>query len=202
MKHVCLGPLRGDKIASVDTQIAADVSALAQRSSSRIGVQAARSMQFSSLKTDDNFIFLGSLRSDPWVNLFSNQLDFQFVVYSDSIEESIRNVHPKPNEQTSYVQTAKGGATGQSFAIVAFLRNPDQDGQVLLMAGLNAEGTQAAGRLATDLPRLSTELRKCGIPSPGPLKHFELLLRVSMMASSPSEYDVLACHILPDTAAH
>jgi hypothetical protein len=110
-------------------------------------------------------------------------------------------MHPKPNEQPLYVQTAKGGATGQSFAIIAFVRNPDQDGQVLLLAGLNAEGTQAAGKLATDLPRLSTALQKCGISPLGPLKHFELLLRVKTMASSPSEFEMVACHILPGTSA-
>jgi len=42
------------------------------------------------------------------------------------------------------------------------------------------------------------ELRKCGISTSGPLEHFELLLHVKMMASSASEYDVVACHILPE----
>jgi hypothetical protein len=46
------------------------------------------------------------------------------------------------------------------------------------------------------------ELRKCGIPPSGPLKHFELLLHVKMMASSASEYDVAACHILAEPFAH
>jgi len=202
MKKVCLGPLRGDKAATVDTQIAINVEGLAQSSSRRIDEQGARSIQFSTLKTDDNFVFLGSMRSDPWVSLFNDQLDFRFVVPKGSIDEIFSNVHPKPNEQPFYAQTAKSGGTGESFAIIALVRNPDQDGQVLLLAGLNAEGTQAAGRLATDLPRLSTALQNCGIVPLGPLKHFEMLLRVRIMASSPSEFEVVACHILPDTPAH
>jgi hypothetical protein len=154
------------------------------------------------LKSDDNFIFLGSLRSDPWISLFNDQLDFRFVLSKDSKDEVIGNVRPKPNERPIYVQTAKGGATGQSFAIIAFVRNPSQDGQVLLLAGINGEGTQAAGKLATDRPRLSMALQECGIQPSGPLRHFEILLRVKMMASSASDYDVMACHILPGTTAY
>lgn len=194
------GSLRGDKAASVDVPIAVNIENLAQRSSKSIDVHTARNIQFSDLKTDDNFIFLGSSRSDPWISLFSDQLDFRFVVSRSSFDEVIRNVRPQPGEQLLFSQTAKGGSTGQSFAIIAFVRNPDQDGQVLLLAGLNAEGTRAAGKLVTDLPRLSKALQACGITSATPLRHFELLLRVKMMADTPSESDVIACHILPETS--
>jgi hypothetical protein len=201
VREICLNLLHGHRAALVDTQVAAEVAALAQSSSRKIQVQGARSLQFSNLKTDDNFIFLGSPRSDPWVSVFDDQLDFRFEIDKAGFE-SIRNVHPRPQEQIEYVPSGGGGATGQSFAIIAFVRNPDQNGQILLLAGANAEGTQSAGKLITDLPRLSMELLKCGIPTSGPLKHFELLLRVKMMASSASEYDVVACHILPEASAH
>jgi hypothetical protein len=197
VREICLKLLQGHRAALVDTQVAAEVAALAQSSSRKIQVQGARSLQFSNLKSDDNFIFLGSPRSDPWVSVFDDQLDFRFVIDNTGFE-SIRNVHPRPHEQIEYVPNGGGGATGQSFAIIAFIRNPDQNGQILLLAGANAEGTQSAGKLVTDLSRLSTELRKCGIPPSGPLVHFELLLHVKMMASSASEYDVVACHILPE----
>jgi len=201
VREICLKLLQGHRAALVDTQVAAEVAALAQSSSRKIEVQGARSLQFSNLKTDDNFIFLGSPRSDPWVSVFDEQLDFRFVIDNAGFE-SIRNVHPRPNEQSEYVPNGGGGATGQSFAIIAFIRNPDQNGQILLLAGANAEGTQSAGKLITDLSRLLMELRKCGISTSGPLEHFELLLHVKMMASSASEYDVVACHKLPEATAH
>jgi hypothetical protein len=65
--------------AALDSPIAAGIAALAQASSSRTDVRAARSIQLSDLKTDDNFIFLGSPRSDPWSALFDNELDFRFA---------------------------------------------------------------------------------------------------------------------------
>jgi hypothetical protein len=200
LKFICENMLRGDKAAAIDTRIAVNVAELAQTSARKIDVEGARFIQFSNLKTDDNFIFLGSPRTDPWFSLFNDQLDFRIVLDPASGEEIIRNFHPSPNEQQVYVPTAKGGATGVSYAVIAFLQNPDQNGQVLLLAGLNGEGTQATGKIVTDLPRLTATLKTCGISSSSPLKHFELLLSVKTMASSPSQFDVVACHTLEGSA--
>jgi len=185
--------------AAVDVPIAASIGALAQARASKIDVRAARSIQLSDLKTDDNFIFLGSPRSDPWSALFDNELDFTFAFDRATKQEIIRNSHPRPQELTTYVPTALGWATGQSFAIIALVPNPDQNGSVLLLAGANGEGTEAAGRLATDPGRLSPLLKKCGIEPSGPLQSFELLLHLNTMAGSPNNIDLVACHILPGT---
>jgi hypothetical protein len=200
--YFCRNILRGDNSARVDAPIVAKVAALAQSNSKSIDVRTARSIQITDLKSDNNFIFLGSPRSDPWFSLFSDQLDFRFVFNKNSGSESIRNFHPRPNEQTQYVPTAPGWATGDSYAILALVRNPDQSGQVLLLAGANEEGTEAAGKFATDMTRLSTELSKCGIAPSGPLRHFEMLLHLNTMAGTPNNIDSVACHILPDAPAH
>jgi hypothetical protein len=202
LDNFCRIILRGDKASEVDVPIAAKVAELAQANSTTVDVRAARSIQLTDLKSDNNFVFLGSPRSDPWFSLFSDQLDFRFVFNKTSGSEYIRNFHPRPNEQPQYVPSALGWATGDSYAILAFVKNPDQSGQVLLLAGANAEGTEAAGKLVTDLPRLSNELRKCGIVSSGPLRHFEMLLHLNTMAGTPNNIDTVACHILPDPPAH
>jgi|HubBroStandDraft_4_1064222.scaffolds.fasta_scaffold10478_2 hypothetical protein len=201
IRQFCQIILRGDKAATVDTPIVASIAALAATHQRKVGVHAARDIQFSDLKNDDNFVFLGSPRSNPWSSLFGEQLDFQFMWDKKSGQEIIRNVHPKTNELPLYIPTAPGWATGQSFAILGLIRNPDQDGQVLLIAGANGEGTAAAGRVATDLPRLASMLGKCGIQTSAPLQHFEVLLRLNTMAGSPSRVDVEACHLLPAAPA-
>lgn len=196
--RLCHIILWGDNsAAAIDPPIAVRIAALAQSASKKIDARAARSIQLSDLKTDDNFIFLGSPRSNPWSSLFSDQLDFRFEFDKASGQEILRNLHPRPNEQKTYVPTAAGWATGRSYAIVAFVQNPDQNGPVLLLAGADGEGTEAAGKLVTDLPRLSTALNQCGIHSGRPPQHFEMLLQLSTMAGSPNEVDVVACHLLP-----
>ena len=198
VREICAGVLIGDKAALVDTQIVADVAELAESNLKKIDVRAARNIRISDLRTDDNFIFLGSPRSDPWSSLFTNQLDFQF--FSTKEQMIIRNIHPGRGEQPFYVPTAKGGKTGLTFAIIAFIQNLDQNGQVLLLAGADGEGTAAAGKFVTDLSRLTTALQKCGVPTSSPLKHFELLLSLNTIAGSPTTVNVAACHILPGTS--
>lgn len=201
VRHFWQVMMKGDKASFVDTKIAVKLAELAQIYARHIDVRAARNLQMSDLQTDDNYIFLGSPRSDPWSALFSDQLDFQFSFDQNSGQEVIRNLHPKPQEATLYIPTALGGATGQSYAIVALVRNPDQAGQVLLIAGANAEGTEAAGRLVTDTNRLTAALRRCGISPTDSLRHFELLLKLNTMAGSPDNIYVETCHILSDSPA-
>ena len=91
--------LRGDNsAAAVDTPIALRILGLAQIASRKIDAHAARSIQLSDLKSDDNFIFLGSPRSNPWSGLFSDQLDFRFVFDKATGHETIENAHPRPGE--------------------------------------------------------------------------------------------------------
>jgi hypothetical protein len=197
----CRVVLRGDT-SLVDTPIAVNVAGMAQTNLTKIDVRAARSIQLSDLETDDNFVFLGSPRSNPWTALFSDQLDFRFAFDKATNQEIIQNVRPRPHELPAYIPTAPGWATGQSFALIALVRNPDQNGQVLLLAGANAEGTEAAGKFVTDLPRLASTLHGCGIQSSGQPQHFELLLRLNTMAGSPNNVDIVACHALSGTITH
>jgi hypothetical protein len=200
--RLCHTFLWGDNsAAAVDAPIALRIAAVAPLASTRIDAHAARSIQLSDLKSDDNFIFLGSPRSNPWSALFSDQLDFKFSFDKTSGQEILVNAHPRGQELPAYVPTAQGWATGRSYAIIAFVQNPDQNGQVLLLAGANGEGTEAAGKFATDLPRFSAALTRCGIQSARPLQHFELLLGFKTMAGSPNDVDVVACHILPGSAS-
>ncbi|SNS41212.1 hypothetical protein SAMN05421770_101863 [Granulicella rosea] len=190
---------KGSSTSDVDAPIIARISALAQENHRVIDARASRHITISDLRTDDNFIFVGSPSSNPWSSLFSNELDFQFVIDKDSQQEIVRNVRPSPHELPVYVPTALGGATGESYAIIALVPNLDQNGQVLLVGGANGEGTDAAGRLITDPTRLSTALSSCGIGPGSALRYFELLLRLSTLAGSPTHLDVAACHLLPGT---
>ena len=190
--------LRGDKSASAaDPPIAASIAALAQSYGRQIDVQAARNIQFSDLKNDDNFIFLGSPLSNPWTTLFTDELDFRFVFDPKAGQEDLVNVHPHINELAAYHPTSPGWATGESYAIVALVKNPDQNGRALLIAGASGEGTSAAGKLVVDLPRLAGMLQQCGLPRSETTQGFELLLKLTTLAGSPHGVDVVACHSLP-----
>lgn len=182
--------------AAPDPPTTAEIAEIAQTFSKKLDVQASRNFQLSFLKNNDNFIFLGSPRSNPWFSLFADKLNFRFVFDHQVGSEFIRNLHSHPPEQETYIPSANGGGTGYSFAIIAFIQNPDQNGQILLLAGANGEGTEAAGGFVTDLPEISRALQNCGIAPSGPVRHFEMLLRTQTMAGVSRETNVVACHIL------
>ena len=192
----CRNILRGDEAAVVDMPVAVYIGQMAFASSRNVSIHAARSRRIQDLASEDNFVFLGSPRTNPWSALFSDQLDFRFVFDPKTKTEFIRNEHPRPQEASAYVPTAPGWQTGRSFATLALAKNPDQVGQVLLVAGATHEGTAAAGRFITDTPRLNATLTKCGVKNSGEVQHWQLLLQLNAMAGSPSNVDVVACHLL------
>jgi len=200
--RACNVILRDGISAAVDPPITVEIAALGQRLAKKLQVDSARNLRMPDLQTDDNFIFLGSPRSDPWTALFSDQLDFRFVFNKDASQEIIHNFRPRTHEKTEYLPTAMGGGTGESYAIVALVQNLDQNSQVLLLAGVDAEGTQAAGRFVTDLPRFTKALKQCGETGPNASNHFEFLLHLNTMAGSPHNTDVVACHLLASPATH
>jgi hypothetical protein len=195
--QLALRGYRGDNAATVDTIIALNIADLARPASQSVRIHTARSMKLPDFKVDDHFILLGSPRSNPWATLFEEQLDFVFEYDQVSNQEIIRNKRPAKGEPPSYIPTAKGGGTGKAYAIVGFAANPGQSGDALLLAGSNAEATEAAGRIATNLKALEATLRNCGIDSLRGTRHFELLLSVTTMAGSPNRFDVVVCHVLP-----
>jgi len=196
-----LRSFRGVDVPSVDVGITLQIAEIARSGPERqqLKPHSARSLQLNHFKTEDNFILLGSPRSNPWAALFEDQLDFEFVYDENRQQEIIRNNRPQQGELPLYVPTAKGWDTGQAFAILAFVGNPNQTGQVLLLAGTNAEGTEAAGKVATNVDLLSGALQRCGIDPSGAVRHFQALLRVQTMAGSPNTLEVIACHRLPNT---
>lgn len=188
--------LHADNPAAVDTPLAVNIARLVP-DSFRFDVGSARNLRVRDMQTDDDFILLGSPRSDPWFQIFESQLDFRFAYSKDLNQEIIRNVRALHGESSLYVPTAGGFATGESFAILALVQVPNQSGQALLLAGADGEGTEAAGRLVTDRQRLLQALQFCGISPRGPSPDFELLLHLHTMAGSPSTVDLAACHRLP-----
>jgi hypothetical protein len=186
-----------DEAAAVDTPLAASIARIVPADSG-LRVRSARSIRMADLQTDDNLILLGSPRSNPWFELFEGQLDFRFAFNKEFNQEFIENVHPAAGEQAVYMPTARGFATGESFSVVALVQNSNQSGQVLLLAGANGEGTEAAGHLVTDKAHLLAALQSCKISPRGPLQDFELLLHLHTMAGSPGTVEILSCHRLSD----
>jgi hypothetical protein len=189
--------LRGNKISSFDGSIIANLASLMTPGHNRVLVKAARVLRAEDLQTDENLVFLGSPRSNPWTSMFDPVLDFQFVFDTRTQREFVRNVHPGKGESSEYVPTAGGFDTGESFALISVFHNPGYGGRVLIIAGASGEGTEAAGDLVADPARWASVLQACHIARDASRQSLQILLHLETMAGSSSTVDTVACHLLP-----
>jgi hypothetical protein len=186
--------------AAIDAVAVLRMSQIAGAYSSRIKVRPARSLQLRDFESDDNFILLGSPSSNPWSALFTEQLDFAFDYDNELKTEFLRNNHPRSGESPRYIPTALGGATGRTFGIIAFIRNPNHSGHILLVAGTTAEATEAGMKLVSR-PEFSAVLRRDRTTDSGPPRHFEVLLSVEEMAGAPARSEIMAVHTLTEPSS-
>lgn len=187
--------------AAIDAVTVLRVSQIAGVYSSRIKVRPARSLQLRDFESDGNFILLGSPSSNPWGALFADHLDFAFDYDTDLKTEFLRNSHPQAGELARYVPTALGGATGRTFGVIGFIRNPNHSGHILIVAGTTAEATEACMKLVCDRDAFAALLQRHGIAESRPPRHFEILLSVEEMAGAPAKSDIVAVHSLIDPSA-
>jgi hypothetical protein len=193
--------LRGNKISSVDGSIIAGLVGLMAPGHFKPEVKAARDIRPEDLETNENLILLGSPRSNPWAAMYDPLLDFRFVFDDLTQRELVRNVRPAPGEKSEYIPTAGGFDTGKSYATISVFQMSDHVGKVLLIAGANGEGTEAAGALVTDPSRWESALQTCHL-SPGGPRSVQLLLQLGTMGGSANLVSVVSCHQLTASPAH
>jgi hypothetical protein len=190
-----LHSFRGQSMGAADVSVALGIAKRAPKTQ-QVSILPARSVQLKDFRTDDNFIILGSPRSDPWVSLFEDQLDFQFLYDAAASREIIKNLKPHQGELPIYRPSAKGWDTGEAFGIIAFLGNPNQSGHVLLLAGSSAEATEAAARFVLNRDMIFNLLKVNGISPAGAPVSFQILLKVNTMAGSANTFEAVAFHRL------
>ena len=192
--------LRGNKISAFDGSIIANLASLMTPGQNRLLVKAARNFRVKDLQTDENLVFLGSPRSNPWTSMFDPILDFRFAFNTQTQRESIRNVHSGKGESSEYIPTAGGFDTGESYAIISVFHNPGYGGRVLIIAGASGEGTEAAGNLVADPARWAATLQSCHLTQDASRQSLQVLLHLETMAGSPSTVNTVACHLLASGA--
>jgi hypothetical protein len=192
--------LRGNKISAFDGSIIADLASLMTPGQNHLMVRAARNFRVKDLQTDENLVFLGSPRSNPWTSVFDPVLDFQFAFNAQTQREFIRNLHPEKSESSEYIPTAGGFDTGESYAIISVLHNPGYAGRVLILAGASGEGTEAAGNVVADPARWASVLQPCHLTQDASRQSLQILLHLETLAGSPSTVNTVACHLLASGA--
>lgn len=182
---------------AAETALAARIVQRYSGTSPRMFLRSGHGVQLSDFK-DHNVILFGSPVSNPWARVFNETLNFQFD-WDQARRGLFRNRSPRAGEHSVYSMRTNPGEKGEAYAVVAFVPNVNGQGNVLLISGTTAEGTEAAGEFITDDIRASAALRAIGIDPAGPCRHFEILLEAKTIAGSASQSTILASRVISDS---
>jgi hypothetical protein len=166
----------------VDLDFAARLAQLREVVPERMMIRYARDLRMDDLRTG-NAILIGSDESDPWIQLFDSQLHLSFRFEPDPDKPSgFANLYPRAGEAPIY--TTKGQAD-RTYGIIAYLPNLTNSGHVLIVAGLNTAGTQAAAAFLLDTSSMMPTLQRAKTAD-GDLRPFELLVGAGDVATNAS----------------
>ena len=160
-------------------------------------IRSARELRPRDLESG-NFVFVGSPSSNPWVSYFQDKLNFQERegVVGESLKY-FQNVHPKAGEQETYHGLAFTGSSGEDYATISLLPLADGRGSVLILQGLQQEGTEAAGLFLADAGNRKRLEQALGITgTPAQTIYFEALIRTNAVAGAPNATSIITTRVI------
>lgn len=174
-----LGAKRYTSVADLD--FVAHVAQLREVVPERMMVRYARDLRMDDLRSG-NAILIGSEEANPWVELFQPQMNFHFYLEPGVGKAPVfLNTHPRAGENAVYANDGEE----RTYGVIAFLPNLNSTGHVLILAGLNMAGTQAAGTLLLTPSLIMPALERARSAN-GSLQPFELLVEAGNVATNAS----------------
>jgi hypothetical protein len=190
--------LSGSLLTSyADVVVVNTLMRLSGNSSDRLAVRSARELRPRDLE-QGAFVFVGSPGSNPWVSYFQDKLNFQERegVVGESLK-FFQNQHPKPGEQATYQGLAFTGSSCEDYATISLLPLANGRGSVLILQGLQQEGTEAAGLFVADASNRQKLQEALGFSgSPTQPVYFEALIRTQAVAGAPNATSIVATRVI------
>jgi hypothetical protein len=155
-------------------------------------IRYARELHMEDLK-DSNAILLGSTYSDPWVELFQKNLNFEFDYEPHPNASFIVNKHPFAGELPVYTNDA-AAPSHRTYAVVALVPNLNNTGWILIVEGLTMAGTQAATDILFNHEEMESILKKA-TQSDGKLKPFEILIETRSFGSNSPQATIISSRV-------
>ena len=127
-----------------DASIASKLIDVGKRYNAEAEIRYSRFLSVREFKTG-TFILVGSRRGIGWERLFEPQLNFTLEEDRDARKYFFRNKAPASGELPVY--RPQGDGSSDTYADIALLPNIGGTGYVLILAGIDMAGTEAAGEL-------------------------------------------------------
>ena len=124
------------------------------------------------LLKQDNAILLGSRVTNPWDSLFDGRLNFTIKRDSEGFSEIV-NRAPAAGEQPLYPRADPSG-----YCVVAYLPNPSDKANVLLIEGTSVQATEACGEFLLSEEQMASFQKMMNVTR---FPYFEVLLKTSQV---------------------
>jgi hypothetical protein len=139
----------------------------------------------------NNTILIGSRRSNPWVDLFSDQLNFS-VEFDAALDQSlVKNLKPRPGEQAEYVVPIDPYAS-VGYSVIAYLPNPSHTSNTLIIEGTNSQATDAAGEFVTSEESMESFRNRIATRR---FTYFEILLKTTRLNNTPFKAEIITYRV-------
>jgi len=155
-------------------------------------IRYARDLRMEDLKRG-NVILLGSVHSNPWVELFEKDMNFRMKYDPQVDDSSVINSHPVVGEAASY-PNGWNDPTRRTYGVIAYVPNLTGIGHVLIIEGLNMAATRAVADVLLDEAVLAPILQKA-MNSNGTLKSFEVLIETAGIGTNPPRARIVTSRI-------
>jgi len=174
-----------------DLRLVARLYHLPQMETPHTQIRYARELSLSDAR-EDNLLLIGGSRANPWVTLFSPQMNFSVDYDAKSKENRVTNRSPQKGEESFYRESAADGAV---YGLVAYEPSLDKQGHVLMVAGTSSAGTQTAADFLLSKESLDGFLKKIET-SDGRIPHFEVLLEGHSLNGNAMSSTIVAYRLL------
>jgi hypothetical protein len=141
----------------------------------------------------DNVILIGSHRSNPWVELFSDSLNFRIQNEVSGRQTYVENRSPVSGEPSRY----EGDQRLFGYSHIAFVPNLTRTRNVVIIAGTEMQSTEAGGVFLTTDHSLSELRRRLHLAPGATFPYFELVLQAMKVGQAGPTAKIIACRRIP-----
>ena len=176
-----------------DAMLVAKMYSISGPDQSRISVWSARDFQARNLR-GDNTVLIGARRSNPWVELFENKLNWRLrTEVADA--DIFKNLAPLPGEPRECRGDGKS-PWPSGFCQVALVPNADGTGRVLLIGGTEMTASEAGVNLILTEEGLVVLRKRLGLLPGAQLPYFEVLLSTKRAGDAPADFVIISHRLL------
>ena len=170
-----------------DALMARDLGVIGAAQHVPVNIISARDLS-SSAAESQNIILLGSLRGNPWIGLFEDQLAFRTDYQETPASVRFINRSPLPGEEAWY--RAEWRRVG--YCRVVYRPNLKRTGITMLISGSDVISTEAGARFVTSEEWMRQLRQKLTLTAGEPFPYFEVLLRTKIVNNTVPSFELVA----------